>query len=131
MQKKFESVEVRYSPISGLGVFALIDFKKDEVVISWTPKARLTNNDVANFSDEEMHHVVWLSGNNYLLMGEPERYVNHSCDPNTKVEGEADVALRDITAGEEITSSYGKHSLISFECKCGSRRCVGRVGKPV
>ena len=41
-----------------------------------------------------------------VLLGEPERYVNHSCANNTGVEEFTDVAVRDILPGEEITSDY-------------------------
>ena len=42
-----------------------------------------------------------------VLMQAPERYVNSdSSAPNTQTVGESDVAVRDISLGEEITSDY-------------------------
>jgi SET domain-containing protein len=41
-----------------------------------------------------------------VVMQIPERYVNHSDNPNTEVIDDTDVALKDINIGEEITSNY-------------------------
>ena len=41
-----------------------------------------------------------------VLMQAPERFMNSSDAPNTDTIGESDVALRDINAGEELTSKY-------------------------
>ena len=62
--------------------------------------------------------------NNYFLMKLPEKYVNRSCNANTKSKNLCDVAIRDIKKGEEITSSYKNNS---FKCKCGDKNCVGNV----
>jgi len=60
----------------------------------------------------------------------PEKYVNHSCNANTRVGNQCDIAIRDIKKGEEITSDYGKEgSFISFKCECGSKNCRGRIGR--
>lgn len=61
-------------------------------------------------------------------MQPPEKYVNHSCEANTKVKNHSDVAIRHIKKGEEITSNYIKEgSFSSFVCKCGSKRCKGVI----
>lgn len=36
----------------------------------------------------------------------PVKFINHSCRPNTKVEGEKILALREIYPGDEITFDY-------------------------
>lgn len=62
-------------------------------------------------------------------------YVNHSCDPNTRVDFElmSYVAIKNIRKGDEITFSYlsTEYDLASkgeqFTCLCGSKNCVGQV----
>lgn len=61
-------------------------------------------------------------------MQPPERYVNHSCDPNTKAINNSDVAVRDIKIDEEITSDYTGSVSKSFQCRCGSKNCRGIIG---
>jgi uncharacterized protein len=120
----FKKVEIRNSLIKGSGVFAVNPIRKGETVIIWHPKKQLTLSDITNLSDAEKHYVLPLDQNTFLLMGEPERYVNHSCDPNTRVHKLADVAIRDIKAGEEITGDYANDgTLIGFSCNCGSINC--------
>ena len=89
--------------LAGRGVYARRDFHKGEVVIKYnlTP---LTQDEFEALPQEEkmfthIHH------NKVNLYGEPERYVNDSKDPNTRVDREilADVAIRDIKSGEMIT----------------------------
>lgn len=55
---------------------------------------------------------------------------NHSCEPNTAFSGLDLVALRDIRSGEELTIDYATfcdERMAPFECRCGSRRCRGRI----
>ena len=89
---------------SGKGVFANKDLKKGDVVIRYhlNPLTQEQCNNLPE-SEKEFTHVHW--GKAYLY-SEPERYVNHSADPNTyqDLERKLDIALRDIKKGEEITT---------------------------
>lgn len=123
-------IEVRRSKIEGRGVFARAPITEGQVVIEWRPLRRIPASDVGSFAENERHYLALSSVGDFLLMGVPERYVNHSCRPNTTVKGEADVAIRDIQPGEEITSDYGDSgNLVAFQCHCGSGNCRGWVGK--
>jgi D-alanine-D-alanine ligase len=54
------------------------------------------------------------------------RPINHSCDPNTWLEGLDLVARRDIAAGEELTIEYATFcgpAMAPFECACGAPDC--------
>ena len=98
---------VRSSPIEGLGLFAQRGFVEGETVLRWHPK-RLS---AAEFESTAPEDRRYLSPARYpatggLLMQVPERYVNSTGSPNTRTHGESDVALRDIAAGEELTSNY-------------------------
>jgi len=116
-------VIVKKSTIEGKGVFAARNFKKGEIVLTWHPK-NLTKEEFDNLSYQEAKYRG-KKGNNYRIMQPPERYVNHSCDPNTKPDGSSDIAIRDIKQGEEITSDYSGSSNPNFICNCGSYKCKG------
>ena len=123
------AIEVRASPISGRGVFTLRALKKGQVVLKWQPVARLNAAEVAARSPAENHFISVMPDGVFLLMGEPERFVNHSWEPNTAGVGLADVTTRDIEAGEEITGDYAEAgALVGFRCSCSSTCCRGWVG---
>jgi hypothetical protein len=63
-----------------------------------------------------------------------ENYFNHSCDPNLGyVEDNIwkIVAIRDIDAGEELTTNYQTFNIepiqYGFICKCGTKKCNGSL----
>jgi hypothetical protein len=66
-----------------------------------------------------------------VLLGPPDRHVNHSCDPNAYVLYEGDrsflVARRDIAVGQEITCDYNINITggTAWPCHCGTARCTG------
>ena len=61
----------------------------------------------------------------------PVNFLNHSCEPNAGYDGgDAIVALRGISAGEEICMDYGTFSFSfdhAFVCRCGAANCRGKV----
>jgi len=61
----------------------------------------------------------------------PSNFINHSCEPNAGYDGEDHiVALRRISAGEEIRMDYGTFSFSfdhNFGCACGAWGCRGAV----
>jgi SET domain-containing protein len=120
-----KDIIVKKSRINKKGVFALRDFKKGEVVLKWKSKI-LKNSEVGKLKDSQRHYIHKVGRNKYLMQP-PEKFVNHSCQANTYVRNNCDVALREINKGEEITSDYGKFAPVSFECKCGSKNCRGVI----
>lgn len=94
--------------LAGKGVYANRDFKKGEVVIRYHLKP-LAEEEFENLPELEKMFVHEHSGIIYLYP-EPERYVNHSENPNTYQDliKQCDIALRDIKKGEEITSDAAK-----------------------
>lgn len=117
-----KNIIVKKSKINKKGVFAVRDFKKGEIVLKWTPKF-LGKFEVEKLKNDQKHYIYKDGKDKYLLMQSPEKFVNHSCEANTQVKNHCDIAIRDIKKGEEITSDYGKGSLVSFECQCGSKNC--------
>ncbi|MBN2567537.1 SET domain-containing protein-lysine N-methyltransferase [Candidatus Woesearchaeota archaeon] len=117
-------VIVKASRIHGTGVFAARDFRKGETVLRWDLSRRLTKKQAAAVPDDEKPFITFIGGKHTLLLP-PERFVNHSCDNNTRAEGHCDVAVRDIREDEEITADYADdlEPGVEMACRCGSPRC--------
>jgi SET domain-containing protein len=125
--------EVRSSSIEGLGLFALASLKPGQcirrinVVREITPDAPLRED-----LGERFDHCDYPDGK-VVLIGIPDRHVNHSCDPNAYVRYEEDAcylfARRAIAAGEEITCDYNLNITggTSWPCHCGAARCRGET----
>ena len=124
-----EGVIVKPSKIHGKGVFATRDFKEGEIVTRWDTSKTLTKEQLEKASPEEKRYITEIGGK-IVVMQEPEKYINHSCSPNTKVQNMCDVARRDIKTGEEITGNYLEEGSLEvpFTCNCGSENCKGKIG---
>ena len=98
-------VEIRESSIDGIGVFAIEDIKKDEVV-------GILTGTVCVEPDPHSDYVCELwdwNGNSYAIEPfAPFKYLNHGDEANTDWDTPVLIALRDIKAGEEITIDYGE-----------------------
>ena len=116
------NIVIKKSKINNKGVFANRDFKKGEIVISWKPKV-ISEKEFRTLTERNNKYLLKQDGN-YFLMQSPEKFVNHSCKPNTKAINKSDIAIRGIKDGEEITSSYLKPG---SKCNCGSKNCKGRI----
>lgn len=124
-------VEVKASTIEGLGLFALRPFasgqkiRRINVVREITAEAPLRE-DLGERSD----HCDYPDGK-VVLIGFPDRHINHSCDPNTYIDYDEDVcyivARRQIVAGEELTCDYNINITrgTAWPCHCGASRCRG------
>ena len=94
--------------LDGKGIYAGRDFKKDEIVIEYNLKS-LTEAEYSDLLEKEKMFVHTHWGVRYLY-SEPERYVAHSNNPNTKqdLKARCDIAVRDIRKGDEITTDATK-----------------------
>ena len=123
-------VVIKKSKIHGKGVFAARDFKKGEIVIDWaTCSNTLTKEEVDKVPKSQKRYVSYLGKGKYVFFKSPGKYVNHSCDSNTKPINGCDVAVRDIKKGEEITADYVREKVpgLNMKCKCGSKNCRGII----
>src|SRR3989339_1019250 len=112
------------------GVFVARNFKKGEIVVPWVVKKILDKQELSSLTQQEKEYVSKREDGKYVLFAEPVCCVNHSCDPNTKSENNANVAIRDIKKGEEITTDYElEGALNKFKCSCGSKNCRGSIGE--
>jgi uncharacterized protein len=123
------------SDIQGRGLFAVEPVAEGDVVavkgghVVTTEVLRklpikLQNSDI-QISDDL--HLVALTEEEY----EPVMlFINHSCEPNVGFAGNVIlVAMRDIEAGEELTTDYALFDDYggSMACNCGTRLCRGRI----
>jgi SET domain-containing protein len=122
-------VEVKRSAIHGQGLFALRAFTAGETVLRWDLSHLLPKEELASLPEQERVYTHPFDEKRVMIVQPPERYVNHSCENNTVVRDFRDVAIRDINAGEEITSDYSADgSGLKFRCCCGTKACRGSVG---
>lgn len=129
-----DTVEVRESPIEGLGVFALRAFEAGEVIRVVNVVREITDAAPLRPEDgERLKHCARPDGN-VLLYGLPDRHLNHSCDPNAwerHIEDRIEiVARRQIGPGDEIRVDYlvNNSGGDSWPCNCGAPRCRGLTG---
>ncbi len=105
------NVVVKEGKIFCKGVYASRDFKKGDVVIKYDLKP-LTKEEFEDLSEMEKYftHEHW--GVIYLYSS-PERYVNHSSNPNTKqdLRDKCDIAIKNIKKGDEITTDSKKDDI--------------------
>lgn len=81
---------------------------------------------------EEMLHFGYQCNETHLVCEQgSERFMNHSCDPNTWWgDNNTMIARRDIQPDEELTYDYATTEItIPFEmpCECGSANCRGVI----
>lgn len=120
----YPHVEVRRSPIHGLGIFATKPIAKGEAVTGWRAD-----------KDFSLGEGMWLllppnlraylytfcwkgkSDNRWYGSHDGARYTNHSTTPNlTYVEAaRTSYAARDIAADEELTENYEEFDAVFNE----------------
>ncbi|MFA5211347.1 MAG: SET domain-containing protein-lysine N-methyltransferase [Patescibacteria group bacterium] len=125
LTKKLDALKIKKSKIEGKGVFANRNFKKGETVVKWDTSIVLNEEETKKLSKNEQRYIFPFR-NKFLLQQSPARYVNHSCNPNTKVvNNSSDVAILDIKKGDEITSDYSLFFTPDevMKCNCGSKNC--------
>jgi hypothetical protein len=102
--------------------------------------------EFAAVPDAELSYALWLDGERWMIPRSDARWINHACTPNCTVldrDGDPvrfDVATtRCVSAGSELTIAYNRienagelastfwHEAWSFECRCGSPVCRGRI----
>lgn len=138
-------IEVRNSPIHGRGVYAAQDIDEGQRIVEYVgelidkeegERRAWAQSEQAEKTGEAAVYIFnlnekWdLDGNLDL---NPARLINHSCEPNCEAFTEKRrifiYALRDITAGEELSFDYGfeLETWADHPCLCGSPHCVGHI----
>jgi SET domain-containing protein len=120
-------VAIKGSAIHGKGVYATRAFRKGETVLLWSP-TYLMADEIKDLPEEDKPYIDYVDGQP-IVMGDPERFVNHSCAPNTMGGDLSDIAVRDIDEGEEITTNYAECHIPGgkMPCTCGTADCRGTI----
>ena len=122
--------------IEGRGLVATGFILTGEVVSRLEPEQPLYRiSDVVTWSQGEqdalLHYAYQCSATHIVSEQGDERFMNHSCDPNTWwADDETMIARRDIHPGEEVTYDYATTEIaIPYEmvCHCGSANCRGII----
>ena len=130
----------------GLGVFAVQDFCPGDYVGPYGGKVMTDEEFEASKPDGQFMFVLHHGAQGVVVDGEigpvnDLKYLNHSCEPNVRMievfeDGRwhvAVIALESIDAGCELTHDYGLTTedpddpALSIRCRCGSKRCRGRL----
>jgi SET domain-containing protein len=122
---------VRTSQIHGRGLFAVGDFRPGEIVCVKGGHifGRAVRDAMEPFLGPAEIQIAddLFIGPVHLEQREGGMiFSNHSCDPNIGVQGQiVFVALRVITAGEELTHDWATtdDEDYTLECRCGAAAC--------
>jgi SET domain-containing protein len=136
-------IEIRPSQIlpGEVGLFAARSIRKNDLVAELSAlRIRTYEWPTYEQADAVTREKIWgfCSGVETEFYG-PEDfnylttawYMNHSCEPNVGYNDDGDfVAMRDITAGEELCWDYSfddKNPSFSMDCACGAESCRQRI----
>jgi uncharacterized protein len=142
-------IEVRNSPLHGLGVFALRAIPKGARVIEYLGE-RVSHAEAdrryEDKSEDDNHTFLFIADDTTVIDagvdGNDARFVNHACEPNCEsVIEDSRVfieAIRAIVPGEELTYDYQIQREASdppdidavFACRCGQPGCRGTMMWP-
>jgi uncharacterized protein len=142
-------IEVRASPLHGLGVFALHRIEAGTRVIEYLGE-RISHQEADRRYDHksatDSHTFLFIADETTVIdagvEGNGARFVNHACDPNCESVIESSRvfidAIRTIFPGEELTYDYQIQREADdppdidaiFACRCGLSRCRGTMMWP-
>lgn len=125
---KMKSIIVKKIGKRSRGVFAAKNFKKGGFILSIKGKI-ITKAEMLDSSRYIQDHLGTLGKNKYIIMGYPEKYINHSCSPNIFERNKKIFAMKDIKKGEELCYDYSICSIDDWRmrCRCRSKNCRGIV----
>jgi SET domain-containing protein len=116
----------------GNGVYAVEPISKGDVLAMFGGVV-LTGEQLKTVTETERSLSIQVEDDLYLVtrVAGPGDHFNHSCDPNSGLNGQiAIVAMRDIAVGEEVTFDYAtcdSSDYDEFRCACGADTCRGQV----
>jgi len=139
-------IEVRASPLHGLGVFAACRIRKGTRIIEYLGE-RVSHAEADRRyelkEESDAHTFLFIVDARTVIDagvdGNAARFINHACDPNCEsvIENRRVFidALRAIEPGEELTYDYQIQREPDdppdvdaiFACRCGSRHCRGSM----
>lgn len=122
------NIIVKKSKVQGKGVYANKNFKESDVILEIDDLHVVK--DISKLTKKQNEYDCdYLSNGKVILMQSPEKFINHSCNPNSYVKTIKKIrkvlAMRNIEKGEEITFDYSINGNNdgTFKCHCGSKNC--------
>ncbi len=123
------------SGIAGRGLRAVEPIRRGDVVAVKGGHV-VTTDELRALPERLQNSDVQITDDLHLVAPAEEEYeavmlfLNHSCEPNVGFAGNVVlVAMRDIAAGEELTTDYAMFDDYdgSMDCACGSAACRQRI----
>ena len=129
------ALQVAASAIDGLGVFAAEAITARRKIGELRGESISVQEARRRAKGRARIHIVEVSGTRAVDATDSTtalRHINHSCAPNAVLrisQGRVEFyALRDLTAGEEVTCDYGdSHHEGQLVCRCGAANCSGKL----
>ncbi len=122
---------------NGLGVFAVQDFEKGDIVFE--VRGKLITCDVDDDLDDRTRENAFRYDDDLYLSpaGMIGDFLNHSCNPNAKVAKEGKKlfirAIKTISKNKEVLIDYStiiaSDDSWTMKCNCGSTKCRGVIKK--
>jgi len=109
-------------------VQALADIAAGEVILHLEGKVLKTPTRHSIRIGIDRH--VDTAGTDPAVAANVFRFLNHSCEANARVEGLELIAVRAISAGEQIMFDYDANEwdmTSPFQCGCGAATCRGLI----
>jgi uncharacterized protein len=126
--------ELSESGSRGAGLYAKQPIEERELVIVWG--CAYHNRSASEKAVKEGKYVMQWDDDLFTIDDGAKTtgyYMNHSCSPNLGMAGPyALIALRDISAGEELCPDYAmweadEDYISTWSCACGSPNCRKKV----
>lgn len=135
--ESFMSLIIRSSAIHAAGCYTTELIKKRARVVEYTGPRITKEQADAKYEHSPTTYLFGIGDGSIVIDGHGmAMFVNHSCDPNCEtdeVRGRVWIkAIRDISAGEELTYDYNLYDGDDDEaaCNCGAANCRGSMYSP-
>lgn len=128
---------IRSSAIHAAGCYTTSRIRKGTLVVEYTGPRISKDEADEKYADSPTTYLFGVGDGATVIDGHgTAMFINHSCDPNCETE-EIDgkiwiIALRDISAGEELTYDYNLYDGDEDEarCNCGAKTCRSTMYAP-
>ena len=112
----------------GYGVFAKRAFRKGETILP-VKGAVISEEEANTCSRYQQDHMYTVGKNKYIIAQYPDKYINHSCSPNTFEKNRKLLAMKAIKKDEELCFHYSLNVLEDFtmKCRCNHKTCRGKI----
>lgn len=127
------AISTQKSLIHGYGLFATETIPQGTIVWKLDPSERKLTYEELRKLPKKQQDLAYQYKDRFILVTDGSGVMNHSCDPNTWMQGDEKlIARRDVQKGEEVTYDYGtteidpRHEGV-WRCRCGAKNCRGYI----